>query len=279
MYNRYSIFLDDTEIYTSLHQSLPTFYLYGGILIEDRELRKLCTLIDTVKLEHGTLECPLKYNFKDLKSEYKGLNIQDLYDPLLQSSKVWRNNILERAKEIDYQVVISCVQKYHSQDSLIRKNKNSYIQYAFTYCMQRFGWEQKQRKGSSTLIYADWPSGSSKGTFQKEYHSAFHYGYTSNWVYNYSCGPLHEIGFNDSINFTISEESRALQFTDIIMGATKEFLSKKLDGKESFGEDLSAHFIEKFRGYPNILSRGFILSSNSSFKPKIEEIFSELVKR
>lgn len=124
----------------------------------------------------------------------------------------------------------------------------------------RLGLHSSDLKASYYEVMLDWPDGGAAHIFHQEYRSAFHDGrcHDSPEV-KYLCGPLSKLNFADSVGFTKMEESQLLQFSDIVVGITREFVDFCLEkrGEQDLGVQLMKPLIPKFRGHPGrIIGRG-----------------------
>ncbi len=129
--------------------------------------------------------------------------------------------------------------------------------------LQRFGLETKVNSESASIIL-DWPDKNDNSKFNLEYASAYNNAKSTKGN-KYNCGKLSNIGFNDSIFYTTMINSTALQITDIIVGATREYLETitKPEKSTEFKTEIFGLIKPKFRGYPDYLQKGLIISSNS----------------
>ena len=115
-------------------------------------------------------------------------------------------------------------------------------------------------------IILDWPESSNPKPFNREYFSAYNLGKSSNNIEYYS-GPLHLLGFKDSAYFAKSTHSAILQFTDLIIGAAKDFIVRATSKSEyqSLGYELTVKLLPKYHGFPNN-----IIDYGLNFSPKNE---------
>jgi hypothetical protein len=138
--------------------------------------------------------------------------------------------------------------------------------------LMRFGMELQKTEDEGTIIL-DWPDGGDNLLFNKEYAHAYTKGKSSSGL-DYLCGPLNKLKFNDSVHFTTMVHSTALQLADMVVGVTKDYLEglSKPKKQNEFKEEMFEMILPKFRGYPEILNKGLIISNNSiNLKKRVKE--------
>jgi len=134
---------------------------------------------------------------------------------------------------------------------------------------------------NSAEIILDWPEQKQpRHIYDEEYNSALIYGTTCE-KQDYHCGELKKIGFSDSIFFTSMKMCPLLQFSDLGVGATREFIDLALEKDEvKFGFDCLKKLRMKFRGYPeNIIGRGLVIApTTGELKNKVTQFLPKLYK-
>jgi len=86
--------------------------------------------------------------------------------------------------------------------------------------------------------------------------------------------------FDESVYFTKCTHSTLLQFTDLIIGAFRDFIETHIQKRDySLGKELTELVLPKFDGFPsNIKGRGVNVSSqNRIFKDQMNEILKKYV--
>ena len=143
----------------------------------------------------------------------------------------------------------------------------------------RVGHHVKEVNASAVELVLDWPEANQpRHIFDEEYQSALIYGVTCE-KQEYHCGVLKELGFSDSIYFTSMKACSVLQFCDLVVGATREFIDLALEkDKETFGFDLLRGLNMKFRGAPkNVVGRGLsIAPTTGELIEKVSEYIPKL---
>lgn len=248
-------YADNSELSTTKEKN--NVLLFGGIIISATEEKKLKKIIEEVKEEYTSKSMPIKWNFKDLKETFYENNKSEDYDKLLSASYKWRREIIKRSVDIDYKIIIACTERYYSSKPL-SVIKEELIGICFTQALTRLGMYIKQEaKENEIEIVLDWPESSNPKPFNKEYFQAYNFGISSSNVTYYS-GSLNTLGFVDTLYFAKSTQSSLLQFTDLVVGACKDYILKHLHSIDnSLGYELTEIIKHKYRGYPNnIIERG-----------------------
>ena len=215
---------------------------------------------------------PIKWDFKDLKRNYKEFEKEEDYNKLLEKSYEWRTKIFKESLKINYKVVIACLER-HDSNKKIKEIKDELINISFAQSLMRVGlYAQNQDWDQRFEIILDWPESSNPKPFNREYYYAFNQGKSAKGV-NYFCGPLKHLGFNQSLYYTRCTHSSVLQFSDLIIGAAKDFILKTIYGLDnSLGYDLTKIIKQKFNGYPDkIIERGLNYSPRNSNYDKISK--------
>src|SRR5690554_4942041 len=106
-------YADNTELSTTKGKS--NVLIFGGIIIDAEEERKLKKIICDVKEKYTLATLPVKWNFKDLKDTYLEFDRMEDYQSLLKNSYEWRKEIFEKSLDINYKVVLACTERYASK--------------------------------------------------------------------------------------------------------------------------------------------------------------------
>ena len=121
--------------------------------------------------------------------------------------------------------------------------------------LSRFGMLVKDSQHARAEVILDWPDGGDPRPYSDTYSAAL-------WRdQGFYCGLLKNVGFSDNLNFTRMESSNLLQFSDLIVGASREFVEYGLGKRERqpFGLDALRLVAHKIRGWPDqILARGLM---------------------
>jgi hypothetical protein len=254
-------YADNTEM--STEKGKPNVLVFGGVIVDSKSEKQIETLLSEIKGKYTFPTLPIKWNFKDLEDVYAEWKRQKDYELLKQKSYEWRTKIFEKSLEIDYKVVLACTERYKSNIPL-KEIKEILTGVTFAQALMRIGLFARDLPCRDSFeIILDWPDSSNPKPFNREYFRAFNFGKSSSGV-PFLSGPLRNLSFNDSLYFAKSSHSGVLQFTDLIIGAAKDFILKTIQGTEnSLGYDLTSKIISKYRGYP-----GRIIEYGMNFAPK-----------
>ena len=263
-------FADDTKLSTEKGNE-NNVLLFGGVLVDTIAEQQLIELFGRVKSNYTFPDLPIKWNFKDLKKTYIEFGKEDDYRLLLGKSNEWRTKIFEESLKINYKVIIACLERYESNKKL-QEIKDELINISFAQSLMRVGlYAKNQHSNRRFEIILDWPEGSNPKPFNREYYYAFNRGESAKGV-KYLCGPLKNLGFNQSVYFAKCTHSAALQFSDLIIGAAKDYVLKTIYGHDhSLGYDLTKIILNKYNGYPDkIIERGLNYSPKNKNYSLIE---------
>lgn len=263
-------YADNSEI--STEKGKPNLLVFGGVIVDNKSEKQIEGLLREVKGKYTYPTLPIKWNFKDLEDVYAEWNKQKDYELLKQKSYEWRTEIFERSLDIDYKIVVACTERYPSKIPF-KKIKEQLTGITFTQALMRIGLFASDLTFKDDFeIILDWPDSSNPKPFNREYFHAYNQGQTSCRV-NYYSGPLINLGFKDSLYFAKSTHSGVLQFADLIIGATKDFILKTIQGAEnSLGYDLTTKILSKYHGYPErVIDFGMNFSPKNNYYDKIKE--------
>lgn len=275
----YKWFADDTELRSIKGLKKPNVFLFGGIIIQPQEERKLRNMIKSIKANYTNPDLPIKWNFKDLKPTYARFRKEKDYQRLLEDSYNWRKEIFERSLDIVYTIVISMLENFQYEKNNLKQIKGELNCILFANSLMRLGLYSQRNGIEEFQIILDWPEKGDPTPFNREYYYAFNRGFSKDGV-EFHCGPLSQLGFQESVLFTKMTHSNSLQFADLIMGSFKDFCESYMHKKEnSLGRDLTEIVIDKFDKYYNkIIGIGVnIPSNNPDLKRTMTEIFKNYV--
>ena len=257
----------------------PNVHILGGVIIPDPEDEKLINLIKTTKSNYTHPNLPIKWNMKDktISDIYKRFGKTKDLKKLLKESDTWRYEIFSNSLDINYLVIISCIENYQlgaRNQRPIRENISTYL---FSNILMRIGLHAKNKGISNMQIIFDWPPGNNPKPYNNEYYYAYNGGISTSNI-NYYCGKLKDVKFKESIHFTKCSHSTMLQFCDLMIGSFKDSFEAQLKNvNNSIGMILSSLIVNKLDGYPyNIRGRGINVSSqNLLFKKLINKIIEK----
>jgi len=255
---------DNSELNGIWDSKIPDILLFGGFAIQGEEINKLKKLIEAHKRMYSRkADFPLKYNLRDLKRWYEIEGQTELYAVLLNESKNWRSDLLTDSLSIKYKIIVSCINFHSNKAEKIKSNKENVVRYAFSNALMRVALLVREST-SGCEVFLDWPDGRNHTPFTEEYRSAYYKGccHTNPEIQYYS-GALKYLGFSESIYFAKMEECSLLQFCDLILGVTRDFIDYCLGRKDKdhFGVNLAKKLVPKYRGYPGrIIGHGIVVS-------------------
>jgi hypothetical protein len=256
---------DNSELNGISNAELPDILLFGGIAIRKDSISRLCEIIKRNKRRYSDdMFFPIKYNFRDLRSWFAQHGKVDLYHELQKSSREWRRSIIEESLECEYKIVVACVNIFGKTAKRIRQSKERVTRFCFADALMRVALLVREYNATTCDVILDWPEGNRYAPYTEEYRSAYISGCCHDYPLNrYYSGPLKNLGFSDSPFFTRMEDCSPLQFSDLVVGATREFVDFCLGkrARDSFGVQLTSCLVPKFRGYPRrIVGRGISVS-------------------
>lgn len=262
-------FGDNSALNGIWNATVPDILVFGGFAIREEDIPRLLAIIESNKLKYAAdADFPIKYNLRDLKHWFEKDGRVELYSKLLSESKIWRQALIEQSLSIDYKIVVSCINFYSTEAEKIKSNKDNVARYTFANALQRVALLIRESNAHTCEVFLDWPDSGRHTPYTQEYRSAFLKGCSYDTpTIQYFSGPLRSLGFSHSLYFTQMKESPLLQFSDLIMGATRSFIESCLGKKEpgNFGVELIKLLIPKYRGYPNrIIGRGIIVAPSNS---------------
>ncbi len=262
-------YADDSDIRTIKDLRVPNLILFGGVAVSSANEFRLRNAIEGAKREFGHKRLPVKWNFKDLKKKYSEQKRLADYEGLLGRMFDLRRAVFDAASEIDYSIIISIVIGYSSDSSVLKKMKGDLSRHVFANSLMRFSQHVKETNAERAEVILDWPDSSDSKPFDIEYASAYNRGETKDGQ-KYMSGPLEALRFNDSAVYTRMPHSTLMQFSDLVLGATREFVQHALDEEKSgHGVKLLETVAPKFRGFPkHVIGRGININSGAPKKTK-----------
>jgi hypothetical protein len=273
-------YADNSYIHGIWGAEIEDILMFGGIALEQDAEQAISAIMENVKKPYKQeADFPVKWNIKDLKEYYEKKGLAELYQALLAESKEWRSQVFGEAADIEFTIIIALIKAYSQQRETIIETKKRLTRYVFSDALMRVGHHVKEVNASAVELVLDWPEANQpRHIFDEEYQSALIYGVTCE-KQEYHCGVLKELGFSDSIYFTSMKACSVLQFCDLVVGATREFIDLALEkDKETFGFDLLRGLNMKFRGAPkNVVGRGLrIAPTTGELIEKVSEYIPKL---
>lgn len=270
-------YIDESDIVSEGSSSHADTVVSGAILIDRAEVAHICAEVEKIKASFATYgRLPVKWNFKDLRDEYKEHGLEEQYSILLKSSQEWRTQIFNILSSSKIEVVVSCIATYKKEREYVNEKKPELRRMAFTMILQRVALSARDKHSIDNHVIMDWPSGHDKEPYDREYTSAFNFGKTADGINPYKSGPLSKLGFQDCVGYSTTIHSTMLQVTDLVVGASKDVINSALGRNyTSQAHGLLKAISPRFRGAPNfdqVLERGFCVSrGNSEMRRRITE--------
>ena len=267
-------FADNSELNGINAEHVPDILLFGGIAVSPENEKILQKTIEDVKKSFGCHRLPIKWNFKDLQKAYKDQKQEDIYRDLLCKSKNWREEIFRKVANIDFTIILACIEANSAKIKVLKNLKPELTRYVFNNGLMRYALHVKECKPVRAEVILDWPDKKDSSPFDIEYESAYSKGETYDHNEEYYSGPLENLNFLDMPVFANMNYSTLLQFADLIVGSTREFVECCIGKKPTgFGVEMLKLIKHRFRGASsnNIYGRGLSIASNcSTFQDKIK---------
>jgi len=277
----YCWYADNSELNSGFGADIPDLLMFGGLAVEASVGVALRKKLEDLKKElSGGLVFPLKWNFKDLRDYFRQRDQDELYEYLLANSKEVRDQFFGVLKEHEVTLILSCLVAYSNKRDVLKRTRDPLASHVFSNGLMRFALHVKQSGSKEAEIVLDWPDRSNPNPFDAEYNSAYHEGKTAEGNVNYIAGPLEALGFSDSPFYATMISNTLLQVSDLIVGASREFVEVALGKREpALGVDLLRKVADKFRGAPNsIVGYGISISpSQSDIRKLIQDRIKELL--
>ncbi|MGQ7868682.1 DUF3800 domain-containing protein [Sunxiuqinia sp. sy24] len=220
-------FFGDDSQFNINGSSTSNVFMFGGFIIEDKDIARLQSKIEAVKKHYVDPRIPIKWNVRALKKSLKDAGYEKQYDKLLENSHLIRRRIIDFTSDIDYKIIVSLVQDTSEFQELEKKRIEELERFAFSYCLGQLARHVKGKIGRKQVVL-DWPGGNENKPFTSEYAYAYTRGTSISELYKYPYGPLSEQCFMDSPFFANSLHSTLLQFADILVGMTKDVVLSKI---------------------------------------------------
>ncbi len=271
-------YADDSDIRGIKTITVPNIILFGGIIVDIDNERGLRTSVESVKAKYGHKRAPVKWNFKDLKPVYRSQNKLALWEKFMHNMHLFREDLFSTLRNHDFSIIVSVIQGYSSKKDKLNELKDDLTRHAFSNALMRFGLHAQEYSPKRAEVVIDWPDKNKSRPFDIEYALAYNDGLSVDKI-PYKCGALEKHSFNDSVVYTRMLHSTLLQLSDIIIGASREFVEHCLDGSKcGHGVQFLTQVCDKFRGYPkNVIGRGIFVNSQArDCIGKITERFNEL---
>lgn len=271
-------YADDSDLRTIKDVHVPNVVMFGGIAVARENEKPLRDAIENAKSQFAHKRSPIKWNFKDLRKKYNEQNQIELYSSLIGRMFDVRKAIFDAASEIDFTIIISLVQGYSSDKKVLMDLKNDLARYVFTNSLMRYSMHVSEVQAERAEVILDWPDGGNSKPYDIEYACAYNYGKTKDGI-PYHSGELEKLNFNDSAVYTRMPHSTLMQFSDLVLGATREMVHHAIEPKKTgHGIKLLSSVADKFRGYPNhVIGRGISVNGQAAdVKKLIREKFNEL---
>ena len=270
-------YADDTYAKDDKEMSLPRTNLFGGVLLAKEDEAILLNIIKEEKSKFTHPNLPIKWNFKDtlVKEKFERFNREEEYKKMLAASNTWRREIIKRSVEIEYKIVCGIIQNYSRDTKIVKKSKPDLLKYSFENVLMRLGIDALEHT-TETLVLLDWPPDGNPQPFIEAFYRLYHQGKSSAGTVIKS-GKLSDCRFFHTLLFAKCTHSPVLQFTDLVVGALKDYLERKITGRQNlFAQEMYEILKPKIRQIKGkILGYGIIPpTGNSVFRSTLKQIFS-----
>lgn len=277
-----TLYADDTYARSSKGEDQNRIHLFGGIVIGRSTEIEMIARIRKIKEQYTHANMPIKWNFRDtpIKKKYDEFKRATEYAAMLKASRAWRLDLFRSINDLEYQIVMACIEAFSTDKVSVQKAKNSLNTYCFENVLMRVGIDAKELGGEWQCVL-DWPPDNDSKPFDSAYYQLFHYGKASSPKPAH-CGPLEMLGFSHSLHFARSNHSPLLQLADLVLGATRDHIECQIQGRpSSVGSEAVDIFYNHFRNLKGDVPRFGVISSTGSPKLKghIEKIFSRKVSK
>jgi len=258
-------------------------FIYGGILIDDDAEIEFKDNIEKIKKQFNAEGMPIKWNLKGdtIKNFYQESGHEKLYKSLLKGMPSVRNAIFNSVKDIDFKIVVSIVESYSKNKSIIIQKKEDLNRYVFINSLQHFAMDVKNLKPDRVEVILDWPSGEyeHRNIYLEEYRSAYCDAKDMKDENYYTSGDLNNLNFCEMPFFTATLYSTMLQFADMTVGVLREFLKLSLERKaQKQCVELLRMIANKFyRNDNKIFGYSIVINKEAEFKEEIESLFLEKI--
>jgi hypothetical protein len=272
----HTFYADDTYAKSSTADEPQAIHLFGGIVVSRDCEEAMIESIREVKKKYTHPNMPVKWNFKDnsIKKKYEEFGKVEDYKEMLSHSRDWRLEVFQRINEFNYTVVVSCIEAFSKDATTIQKIKNDLNTYCFENVLMRVGLDAKEIGGHWQCVL-DWPPENNSKPFDSGYYQLFHTGKASS-PKPAICGPLEKLGFSHSLHFTRTNHSPLMQLADLVLGATRDHIECRMQGRESsVGTEAVNIFYDHFRNQNGEVPRYGVIPStgNQSLSRRVAEIF------
>lgn len=274
----HTFYADDTYAKSSTADEPKAIHLFGGIVISRDCEDEMIESIRRVKKKYTHPNMPVKWNFKDntIRKKYEEFGRDEDYREMLSHSRDWRLEIFQRISEFNFSIVVSCIEAFSKDATSIQKIKNDLNTYCFENVLMRVGLDAKAIGGHWQCVL-DWPPDNNSKPFDSGYYRLFHTGKASSPAAAI-CGPLENLGFSHSLHFTRTNHSPLMQLADLVLGATRDHIECRMQGRESsVGTEAVEIFYDHFRNQNGEVPRYGVIASTGSqlLVQRIAEIFKQ----
>lgn len=271
------LYADDTYAKASKVDTQASIHLFGGIVVSREVESAIIAVLQSVKSAYTHQNMPIKWNFKDpsIKKKYEEFDRIAEYHNMLRASREWRLEIFRKINGLKYTVIASAIKSFSSEKEVLKKVKDDLNSFCFENVLMRVGIDAKETGGYWQCVI-DWPPDNDSRPFDQGYYKLYHFGKASSTKPSI-CGPLCQLGFSHSLHFTRCNHSPMMQLADLILGAIRDHLECRIQGRDScVGSECVDLFYDHFRNADGVVPRfGVIASSGSKgLTAHIAEIFS-----
>lgn len=274
------LYADDTYAKSSKEDEPRRIHLFGGVIVNRAAEEPIIKELREVKHRYTHPNMPVKWNFKDtsIKKKYEEFDRKDEYAQMLAASREWRLEMFRRINNLDYKIIMSCIEASSDKTKVTNQVKNELNTYCFENVLMRVGLDAKEIGGNWQCVL-DWPPDNDTKPFDRGYYQLFHFGKASSPL-PAICGPLERRGFSHSLHFTRANHSPLMQLADLVLGATRDHIECRIQGRDSsVGSEAVEIFYDHYRNLNGNVPRYGVIASTSSksLTAQINSIFSRRV--
>ena len=245
----------------------------GGYAIARDKVSGLLKKVQDTKSHFGLdPHCPVKWNLRDLDRALTAHGLLGQKDILIGQSNPVRKALLDALTESGATILTSVIHAYSGKKQVLGKTKDDLVSYSFGNLLMRAGLFCKEKAGGRRVdVLLDWPEANNPAPFVSEYHTGWRYGRSGpeGTEVKYECGCLADLAYAPTTSFARTDFDPRLQLADLVVGATREFISFAL-GKvreDAFG-------VERFKALlPHLYARnGRTLGAGITVSPTMKPL-------
>ena len=265
---------DNSELTAIWGAEAPDILLVAGYCVPRSRRDELFEAVRHSKKDLlGNEYYPVKWNILSLKQHCQNFRDTNVLQSLLTVSDSLRVRLLAHLLESGATMFASVIQAYSNNRQVLGSTRGDLVGYSFGNILQRLGLFIKNYRQTSRVhvqLILDWPEGSNRAPFIREYWSGWQRGISgedAGHQSTYYSGPLKDLDFDPAILFGCTEFHPGLQLADLVTGVTRSFIDYAMGSrtKNDFGVQQFMRILPRFyRSNGQILGYGLVVSPVSS---------------